>query len=104
MKITNNHISDFVEDIFVREEFRFDDHKWHSAEFSEEKTIVTDEKKRINRENPLPVLQMNRESHSKENKTGSSRIAPNSLEKEPELFKRQTKCHAVEHSKVQTSW
>lgn len=94
MNITNNQ---FVENMFVREGFRFDDHKLYPVEFPEEKISVIDGQKIITfRENLLqlnspPLLQMYRESHSKENKTGSSRITPNSLEKEPELFKTPNK-------------
>lgn len=95
MKIKNTDFP-FLGDVVECEDIRFEDYESPSVEFLEEKTIVNDKKKRINRANPLPVFispvsQIYHESHSNENKTGSSSIAPNSYEKEPTLFKTPNK-------------
>lgn len=96
MKIKNPDFPYFGGDVVECEDIRFEDYESPYVEFLEEKTIVNDKKKRINRTNPLPVFispvsQIYRESHSNENKTGSSSIAPNSYEKEPTLFKTPNK-------------
>lgn len=82
---------DFIKDMVEKLLACFDDYRWHVAEFAEEKINVTNYKKRINRENTFPVFispvsQIHHESHSEENKTALSRIAPNSHKKETKFF------------------
>lgn len=77
---------DFIKDMVEKLLACFDDYRWHVAEFAEEKINVTNYKKRFNRENTFsvfisPVSQIHHESNSGENKTVSSRIAPNSHKK-----------------------
>lgn len=80
-------------------EFPFDDYKCLSGEFSGKKTIVKDNKKGINRENPLPVfitpVPKIYPHLGLKKRLGHQESLLNHTIKNPNFLKRHSCCHAV---------